>query len=177
MKRKFKTLAIASCCALITSFAINLYASNYPEYAKNIPDWRETGTPEEQLEALVKITPGTHHWMPEIAYRYQSLYWAAKQEKWEFANYQVQSMEKMIKRVAQARAKRGPSINEFRKNAFPGLYKAVELRNWEKFNQAFVTTGAQCMACHAKEGFPYITVPSVPPKPSSIVLGYPEELL
>ena len=53
MKRRFRTLAVASCCALITSFAINLYASNYPDHAKNIPDWRQTGTQEEQLKALI----------------------------------------------------------------------------------------------------------------------------
>jgi len=159
---------LALCAGTIT------LASNYPESAKDIPDWRKTGTAKEQLQSLVNITPGTHHWMPEIAYRYQSLYWAAQQGRWEFAEYQVNSMEKMIKRVAQARPKRAASVQIFNGIVFPALYSTVKTRNWGKFSQAVANTGAQCMACHAREGFSFITVPSIPPKPSSIVLGFPE---
>jgi len=83
-------------------------------------------------------------------------------------------MEKMIKRVAQARPKRAVSVQIFNGIVFPALYSTVKTRNWGKFSQAVANTGAQCMACHAREGFSFITVPSIPPKPSSIVLGFPE---
>lgn len=160
---------LALCAGTIT------LASNYSEPAKDIPDWRKTGTVKEQLQSLVNITPGTHHWMPEIAYRYQSLYWAAQQGRWEFAEYQVNSMEKMIKRVAQARPKRGESIQIFSEYVFPMLNSTVKTKNLDKFKQAVANTGAQCMACHAREGFAFINVPAIPPKPSSIVLGFPED--
>ncbi|MEH6346269.1 MAG: hypothetical protein V7785_14345 [Bermanella sp.] len=159
---------------LIVGVVTGAHASNYPEYEKDIPDWRVTGTPAEQLKALVKVTPGTHHWMPEIAYRYQSLYWAGQQGKWEFAGYQARSMEKMIKRVANARAKRAPAIKHFRENVFPDLYQSVEKRNFEALKVSIAKTSAECMACHAKEGFAYITVPAVPPKPNNLVLGFPK---
>ncbi len=129
MKKSFRVLGVVSILFLVIGFAYVIYASDNPKHSKNIPDWRKTGTPEEQLAALVKVTPGTHHWMPEIAYRYQSLYWAAKQDKWEFAEYQIRSMEKMIKRVVHARTKSGPSIKAFRGNVFPKLYKATETRD------------------------------------------------
>ena len=174
VNNKLIAIAIVASSTLTIGSMTSLFASNYPEHSKNIKDWRTTGTPEEQLKALVKVTPGTHHWMPEIAYRFQSIYWSAKQEKWDFANYQIRSLEKTIKRVALARTKRGPSIDTFREIVFPALYSAAESKNWATFNKAIITTSTQCMACHAKEGFPYITVPFVPPKPNSVVLGYPE---
>lgn len=159
---------------ILTLTAINTRASNYPEHAKNIPDWRNSGTPEQQLRALVKVTPGTHHWMPEIAYRYQSLYWAAQQKKWKFAYYQASSMEKMLKRVAHARPKRGPSVKTFRENVFADLYKAVTTEDIDAFRSAFSRTGAQCNTCHIKEGFAYIVIPATPSQPNSVVLGFPE---
>ncbi len=173
MKKRIYATAIAS--VFTASLFAYSNASNYQEHAKDIPDWRKTGTPEEQLEALVKITPGTHHWMTEIAYRYQSLYWAAKQGKWDFADYQISSLEKATKRVGIARTKRSVTMNEFRKNVFGDLKAAAKKRDFEHFYPAFAKTGAACMSCHVQEGFPYITVPAIPPKPNNIVLGYPEE--
>jgi|GEM_PF-3301139 len=164
----------AATSAFIVSFTMTAQASNYPDHAKDILDWRKTGTAQEQLKALVKVTPGTHHWMPEIAYRFQSLYWAGEQGKWQFAGYQARSMEKMLKRVANARPKRAPSVKMFREKVFPGLYKSLEKRDLTKFKVAVAQTSSECTACHAKEGFEYITVPAVPPKPNSVVLGYPE---
>jgi len=47
--------------------------SEFFDDEKGRHDWRKSGSSKEQLKALVKIVPGTHHWMPEIAYRYQSM--------------------------------------------------------------------------------------------------------
>lgn len=136
-------------------------------------NWRHHGSPEEQLKTLVKLTPGTHHWMPEIAYRYQNIYWGAKQGKWQYTQYQIRSMEKMLKQVALARPKRAASVAQFQQQVFPRLYRAADSQNWPVFAKAVAETGEQCTACHAKEGFAYITIPAIPPKPNSVVLGYP----
>jgi hypothetical protein len=112
--------------------------------------------------------------MPEIAYRYQSLYWSVQQNKWDFAKYQTKSMEKMIQRVGNARAKRAISASVFQQNVFKGLYASIESRDKKSFETAFSRTTGECMACHVKEGFSFIIIPSVPPKPNNIVLGYPE---
>ncbi|KZL15189.1 hypothetical protein [Pseudovibrio sp. Ad37] len=160
-------IPILSLTLLLTG---TVYSSSYLAHAEKAPDWRVTGTPEEQLEALVKITPGTSHWMPEIAYRFQTMYWAGKQDKWEFAEYQIEAMEKMMDRVATARTKRAASINIFRENVFGDLDEAVKTQNFEVFEEAVAVMSSECMACHTREGFSYITVPAVPTKPDSIVL-------
>ncbi|MCL9779980.1 hypothetical protein M9194_00870 [Vibrio sp. S4M6] len=170
MLKKISILTMAVMGILSTQ----VYASNNPESAKNIADWRKTGTPEEQLKALVKVTPGTHHWMPEIAYRYQSFYWAAKQEKWDFAKYQIESMEKMMSRVGNARPKREPTAQKFSQAVFPVAYRAIESKQWAKVQQATSIMAGQCNACHAVNNYPYIVIPPVPTKPNSVVLGYPE---
>ncbi|MES0868346.1 hypothetical protein [Pseudovibrio sp. SCP19] len=167
---KVKSFLGISTLTLLIMASGSVYSSNYQEHSKNVEDWRKTGTSEEQLKALVKVTPGTHHWMPEIAYRLQSMYWAGKQQKWEFAEYQIDSMEKMIGRVANARPKRGPSIDTFKANVFGELYKAVKTKDFEVFAEAVAITSTECTACHAKEGFDYIAIPAVPPKPNNIVL-------
>lgn len=142
-------------------------------FTKSDNNWRKKGNAKEQLAALVRITPGTHHWMPEIAYRLQSLYWAGKEQRWQFAMYQVKSMEKMIKRVAEARPKRKKSIEEFRELVFSELYRSTKTQQWAEFSKSIKFTASQCNACHAKEGFSFITIPAIPPKPNSLVLGYP----
>ena len=168
LEMKMKTVLLL---AMGLAGAVWAQATEYPASAEGVTDWRQQGTPQEQLAALVDITPGTSHWMPEIAYRYQSLYWAGKQGQWQFANYQIHSMEKMLTRVGQARVKRRASLEQFKERALPRLFQAVKSKNWSVFEQAVMATGAECMACHVREGYGFITVPAVPSRPNSIVLG------
>jgi len=60
------------CLVLALLFSI-AGCSEFFDDEKGRHDWRKSGSSKEQLKALVKIVPGTHHWMPEIAYRYQSM--------------------------------------------------------------------------------------------------------
>ena len=62
-------------------------------------DWRKEGTPEEQQANLVKLVPGASHWMIEMGERYKNLYWAARQEKWAFAAYQAEEIEKLVRQI------------------------------------------------------------------------------
>ena len=170
----YKKFSGASICAVLFGLSLNVYADDDSASSNSIHDWRKTGSSEEQLNALVKLTPGASHWMPEVAYRYQSMYWAAEKGMWDFAEYQIIEMDEMIKRVANARVKHVPLVKTFRDNVFPGLSQAAKTRDVETFRAAVAKTGVECVACHAKLGYGYIIVPPVPSKPNSIVLGYPE---
>ena len=138
-------------------------------------DWRKDGDSKEQLEQLIHLVPGVAHWMPVVAYRYQSIYWAAKQEKWEFAHYQFKSLQNVLKLVSKARVKRAAQLEEFRLAGMRPLSDHLKNKDWGQFEKAFSNLADACNACHVETGFEFITVPSVPPKPNNIVLGYPAE--
>ncbi|MCG7897806.1 MAG: hypothetical protein JAY99_00290 [Candidatus Thiodiazotropha lotti] len=137
-------------------------------------DWREESEPSDQLENLVKLVPGTSHWMFEIGERYKNLYWAAKQGRWEFAQYQVEEIEKLIKVVQLARPKRAETAQEFIETGLPAISDGVESRNWDDFKPAFVKLNQACMTCHGKNDHAFITLPVEPLSASSPVLNLPE---
>jgi len=134
-------------------------------------DWRKDGSAEEQLSNLVELVPGTAHWMNEMGERYKNLYWAAKQEKWEFANYQVEEIDKLTKIVILARPKRAKTAQEFLDSAIPELTKAMEEPSWDSFEQSFMKLQQACMICHVQNDHGFIVIPLVPASASSPVLN------
>ena len=137
-------------------------------------DWRDEGSTETQLANLVKLVPGTAHWMFEIGERYKNLYWAAKQENWEFAQYQVEEIEKLVEVVKLARPKRAETAQEFLETGLPAIQRGVESRTWGGFQPAFVQLQHSCMTCHVKNDHGFITVPLQPKTASSPVLNMGE---
>ena len=152
--------------ARVTTLVVCLVAS-----ASLSADWRDEGSAETQLANLVKLVPGTAHWMFEIGERYKNLYWAAKQEKWEFAQYQVEEIEKLVEVVKLARPKRAATAQEFLETGLPAIQRGVESRTWEDFQPAFVQLQDSCMTCHAKNDHAFITVPLQPKTAGSPVLN------
>lgn len=49
-------------------------------------DWRKDGSPETKMDNVIKVIPSTVNIMFQVGERYKNLYWAAKQNNWEFAN-------------------------------------------------------------------------------------------
>ena len=134
-------------------------------------DWRKEGTAEEQLANLAKLVPGAAHWMIEMGERYQNLYWAARQEKWEFAAYQAEEIEKLVQTLMVARPGRAASAQIFLDNVFPALHEAVATRQWEAFEPSFRKLNAECVACHGREDHAFVQIPPEPATASSPVLN------
>lgn len=134
-------------------------------------DWREDGDAAAQLENLVQLVPGAAHWMVEMGARYQNLYWAARQEKWEFAAYQAEEIEKLVQTLMRARPGRADSAQMFLDAVFPGLHEAVAVRQWDSFEPAFRRLNAQCMACHVREEHGFVQIPPEPATAPSPVLN------
>lgn len=134
-------------------------------------DWRKEGTAEEQLGHLVDLVPGAAHWMIEMGERYKNLYWAARQEKWEFAAYQAEEIEKLVEILILARPGRAESARIFLGNTFPALHDAVASHQWENFETAFRKLNAECMACHTREDHGFVQIPPEPATASSPVLN------
>jgi hypothetical protein len=134
-------------------------------------DWRKEGDDAERLQKLVELVPGTAHWMIEMGDRYQNLYWAAKQGKWEFATYQSEEIEKLMQVVMLARPKRAASAQMFLDKMFPMMHEATASKDWDRFEDAFDTLNTECMACHAREDHSFVVIPREPATASSPVLN------
>lgn len=134
-------------------------------------DWRKEGSAEEQLANLVGLVPGAAHWMIEMGERYKNLYWAARQQKWEFAAYQAEEIEKLVETLILARPGRAESAGIFLGNTFPALHEAVASQQWEQFETAFRRLNAECMACHTREDHGFVQIPPEPATASSPVLN------
>ena len=134
-------------------------------------DWRKEADDAERLQKLVELVPGTAHWMIEMGDRYQNLYWAAKQGKWEFATYQSEEIEKLVQIAMLARPKRAASAQMFLDKMFPLMHEAAASQDWDRFEDAFHTLNTECTACHAREDHSFVVIPREPARASSPVLN------
>ena len=133
-------------------------------------DWRTRAKTADKVENLVKTIPGAADIMIVVGERYKNLYWAAKQGKWEFAEYQTEELEELIEKLQITRPKRAETAGEFLRAVFPGIRQAAASRKWSRFEPAFEHLRQQCMACHAKNDHGFITL-AIPKRASSPVLN------
>ena len=138
-----------------------------------LADWRQSENDQEKLEQLVRAVPGTSHWMIEMGERYRNLYWAAKLAKWEFAQYQVEEIEKLVEQVQLTRPKRAVTAQQFLEDAIPRMERAVASREWPVFEEGFAALRAACMHCHVQNDHGFIQLPERPESASSPVLNLP----
>ena len=133
-------------------------------------DWRESATQQDKVGKLVRVMPGASEIMLQVGERYKNLYWAAKQGKWEFAEYQTEELEELIEKLQITRPKRAETAGEFLRAVFPGIRQAAASRKWSRFEPAFEHLRRQCVACHARNDHGFITLP-IPKRASSPVLN------
>jgi hypothetical protein len=119
--------------------------------------------------ALEEAQPGAGHIMIEMGYRYSVLYFAATQQRWEFAAYQLEEMEEALQRLAFLQPKLWEDIGRFRATAIRDLEKVLAAKNDESFSASFEKFRAACTACHARNGVGFIRLP-VPKGHASPVL-------
>ncbi|KOH44264.1 hypothetical protein NC99_29350 [Sunxiuqinia dokdonensis] len=128
---------------------------------KNKPDGADgwlKGNDHEKFETVSKHLRGFDLAMVETGYRYQELYWAGKDQNWEYAAYQVEKLRVAVKNGLERRPKRAKSAQNFLNIALPQMDSAVASRDTVTFNQAFSVLTSHCMACHALEEVPHFTV-------------------
>lgn len=116
------------------------------------------GTEQEKIKIIERQFRGFDMAMVETGYRYQELYWGGQDENWEYANYQLEKMEKSIKNGLERRPKRAKSAEFFLNTTIPEMKKTLKKKNKQAFNQEFKVMTNSCIACHSMERVPYITV-------------------
>lgn len=133
-------------------------------------DWRKTGNTEEKLNNAIKVIPSTADIMFQMGERYRNLYWAGKQGKWEFARYQTEEMQTLIKKLIITRPQRSATARAFLQNGFTGYEEAIEQKNWAEFKAAFENMREQCMICHRQNEHAFIVLNKKPRKGNSPAL-------
>ena len=133
-------------------------------------DWRKSAGDDEKLEKLIKVIPSTSDIMFQMGHRYKNLYWAGKQGKWEFAEYQIEEMQSLIKKLIITRPKREETARNFLNYAFDGYEDAIENQNWAGFQKAFDKMRQACERCHQQNKHGFIKRQKTPAKGHSPAL-------
>ncbi|VAX10305.1 hypothetical protein MNBD_GAMMA25-76 [hydrothermal vent metagenome] len=149
-------------CLLLSLTVTSSYADN--------EDWRKTADHDEKLKQVIKVIPSTSDLMFQMGHRYQNLYWAGKQGKWEFAEYQIEEMESLIEKLMITRPRRHETASNFLGYAFKGYEDAIEHKNWPRFQKAFDKMRQACERCHKQNNHGFIKLQKIPAKGHSPAL-------
>lgn len=125
-------------------------------------DWIK-GTEEEKIKTIEKQFRGFDNAMVETGYRYQELYWAGRDENWDYATYQLEKIKAAIDNGLQRRPKRAKSAEYFLTNVLPEMQKSINRKDTVIFNKGFQILRTECKNCHIKENVPFIqsTIPAI----------------
>lgn len=151
----------------ITVFCFTLLFFSHTVSAK---DWRVTAKQDEKINNLIEVMPGASVIMLQMGERFRNLYWAGKQGKWDFAEYQVEEMQDLIQALMITRPKRAATAKNFQQSAFTLFPAAFEEKKWSKFSHAFENMRSKCMVCHIENKHAFIVLPAKPRLGSSPVL-------
>ena len=116
------------------------------------------GTSSEKDQMIEKQFRGFDKAMVEVGYRFQELYWAGEDENWEYANYQVEKIEKAMRLGLERRPKRAKSAQYFLTMALPNMKQAVDQKNTLVFKKEFQVFMQNCNSCHAMEKVSFFKV-------------------
>lgn len=142
---------------LLISILFLLSCNNKTEYVPAQGQWIK-GNEQEKLKTIENQFRGFDKTMVEVGYRYQELYWAGQDENWEYANYQLQKINKSIKQGLQRRPKRANSAEYFLSYVIPEVNKSINAKDKGLFDKNFNLMRINCTNCHAKEKVPSFIV-------------------
>ena len=120
-------------------------------------DWIK-GNEQEKIKTIEKQFRGFDNAMVETGYRYQELFWAGRDENWEYAAYQLEKIKIAIENGLQRRPKRAKSAEYFLTHVLPEMQKSVSDKDTAEFNRTFLALTSNCNNCHAAEKVPFFAV-------------------
>ena len=117
-----------------------------------------TGSGQNQIETIEKQFRGFDMAMVETGYRYVELYWAGKDQNWEYASYQLQKIRKTINNGLERRPKRAKSATNFLNTTLPEMEKAIQSQDSVTFAKNFHKLTISCNTCHELEKLTFFNV-------------------
>ena len=151
-----KTVVAAGCLMMLAGVA---YADS---------DWLK-GSADEKLKTLADLQPGLGTVMIEYSGRYTNAYYAAKGGNWGLAGYHIKEAREIQEVGETTRPGRAAALKAFESAYLDPIDKAIEAKDFKKFEVAFKAGIQGCNGCHASNGFPYIKyeLPKAPLSPLS----------
>lgn len=116
------------------------------------------GSEEEKIKTIEKHFRGLDLAMIEADYRYQELFWAGKDNNWDYASYQLDKIKLTIENALQRRPKRANSAENFLQKILPEMKKSLESKDTAIVNKTFEILTLNCNSCHVAEKVPFFTV-------------------
>jgi hypothetical protein len=151
--------------AIAATFIFHACNQQPPEPAQG--EWIR-GSEAEKTAMIEGQLRGFDMAMVETDYRYSELYWAGKDENWNYAVYQAEKIQVAIENGLQRRPLRAPSAENFMTIALPAMQAAAESGGRQLFDESFQALTKQCNMCHALEDVAFFTVKSPMERRSSI---------
>jgi cytochrome c556 len=115
------------------------------------------GDVETRFALVAKHLRGFDMAMVEVGYRYGELYWASREQNWEYAAYQLGKIETAVANGVERRPLRAASARMF-DGVVTQVRAAIDRRDTSALETAIETLTATCNACHQAERVPYIHV-------------------
>jgi hypothetical protein len=112
--------------------------------------WLE-GDQQEKFNTVAKHLRGFDMAMVETGYRYTELFWAGKDENWEYADYQLEKIRTAIENGLERRPKRAASAKPFLETILPQMKDAIQGKDTIMFLKHFTLLQSGCKSCHIKE--------------------------
>jgi hypothetical protein len=138
--------------------------STRPAPSAPVPEsaaWLLDGGADDRFVRVAKQLRGFDAAMVEVGYRYSELYWAGKDENWDYATYQIEKIETAIANGIERRPKRAASARML-DGALAPVKEAIGRHDASAFDSSLAALTNTCNACHQAERVPFIHV--APPR-------------
>jgi len=140
----------------MVTFVTVVFANNYSTSS----DWLlETNSSAEKFEKIQRQFRGFDLAMVEVGYRFNSFYFALKDENYPLASYQLDKIKKAIVNGTERRPKREHNSKSlFLDTQYKSMRKALSKKDSKEIWREYNETKVSCNACHVAENVPFIEV-------------------
>lgn len=142
--KQLKSLSIFGICLLLLTGCRDSGQTDDLRQAQTQPDFYIPGTAE----------------MMNSAQRYHiKLWFAAINENWELADFELHELEEVFEKIEKYKADK--SYIDLIPTIYPPIdlvEKSIEEQNPEKFKENFMLLTNTCTSCHKKTDHPFITI-------------------
>ena len=89
------------------------------------------------MDDLAAMQPGLARIMPEIGTRYWKLYYAAKENNWTLAHFQLKEIKELMEFGMVTRPKYEEHLDTFIRDDLGAIEKAIKAQDWNAVEAAF----------------------------------------
>jgi hypothetical protein len=121
---------------------------------------------ELTLREMSEALPDTPAVMEKVGHCWWHLIYAARGGNWGLAQYYVDRVAKLSRKLATLRPKHKERLEIFRDDALRFVIAAIQDRNLAKLEEAYATATDLANHLHADSGYPYVkwVLPTEAPK-------------